>query len=360
MDRIWIDILTPKQALFFKPLIDRLDETGHQMLITTREYPQATEMIQRLGIPAQKLGRHGGFGLAEKLYADAQRILELIRPVTAFNPSIAVSFVSPTATRVAFGLAIPMICVSDSPHAHAVSRLTIPLTTYLLSPDMIDKAFWLPFGIRKDQIIQYHAFDQMAWIQSFKPSVLVLEELGLSSKRPIVTVRLEEAFAAYLMNRTEQDKSPVIPIVNHLHDNFPDTQIVVLPRYPSQAVMLERVLPESIIIPKHVIDGPSLLFFSTLFIGAGGTMTTEAVLLGVPAISFFEGELEVERWLLKRGMLYRGTTPEEIIGIATKILSEPNKAIEQARRIARSLREEFEDPIAIIFDCIMRVLSKKD
>ena len=49
--KIWLDILTPKQILFFEPMIERL-EKNHSVLCTSRRYSQVTELAK---IRKQKL-----------------------------------------------------------------------------------------------------------------------------------------------------------------------------------------------------------------------------------------------------------------------------------------------------------------
>ncbi len=358
MARIWVDILTPKQARFFQPLISRLEARGDRVWVTTRRYSQATEMINFLGIKAEVYGAHGGGELAEKLRTDTERIVELLNPVAKFAPDLAISFVSPTATRIMFGLGLPMINISDSPHAKAVSKLTIPLSSHLLSPVMIAKKTWVQYGITEDQITQYKAFDQVAWLKSFSPDASVLTQLGLTMADPIITIRVEEAFAAYLRDRADPQRSMVIPVVTALISRFPDAQIVVLPRYQVQVDHLKKCLPSEVRIPESVIDATSLISYSTLFIGAGGTMTIEAVLLGVPAISFFVGKLDVESWLTKKGMLYHADSSSEVIDQANNILAKSDQVREDAQKAATKLMASFEDPITAIISVIDRTLAK--
>jgi hypothetical protein len=56
--------------------------------------------------------------------------------------------------------------------------------------------------------------------------------------------------------------------------------------------------------------------FADLAIGAGGTMTREAALLGVPTFSVFGGECAaVDDWLEREGKLRRLRRPDEVLPI---------------------------------------------
>ena len=59
--RVWIDISNSPQVLFFRPLVALLEERGHTVEVTTREYAQTLELLELHGIPHEAVGpRHGG------------------------------------------------------------------------------------------------------------------------------------------------------------------------------------------------------------------------------------------------------------------------------------------------------------
>ena len=66
-------------------------------------------------------------------------------------------------------------------------------------------------------------------------------------------------------------------------------QPVVLPRVASQREELARV--PGFVVPEHAIDAQSLIAHADLVISAGGTMNREAVALGTPVYTTFEGRL---------------------------------------------------------------------
>ncbi len=66
-------------------------------------------------------------------------------------------------------------------------------------------------------------------------------------------------------------------------------QSVVLPRTASQRAELAGV--EGFIVPERAIDAQSLIAHADLVISAGGTMNREAVALGTPVYTTFEGRL---------------------------------------------------------------------
>jgi predicted glycosyltransferase len=54
------------------------------------------------------------------------------------------------------------------------------------------------------------------------------------------------------------------------------------------------------------VDGPNLVYWSDLVIGAGGTMTREAAILGTPAYTVYGGRpIAVDNYLIEQGRLER-------------------------------------------------------
>jgi len=214
--KVWIEVLTPKQALFFEPLCRQLKRRGHETLITTRVYREAEQTLRLKKLRFSVVGTHGGGTAFGKLIASAERIAKLGNLIQKWKPAIAVSFSSVEASRVAFGLGIPHVAANDSPHSWMVARLTVPLTTYLCCPWIIGRSVWEKFGGPMKKVMLYKALDPAAWLKRHRPNDSVLRQLGLKKERPIVVFRTEEAFASYLMGRSS-DKEPVVgPIIDEL------------------------------------------------------------------------------------------------------------------------------------------------
>ncbi len=67
------------------------------------------------------------------------------------------------------------------------------------------------------------------------------------------------------------------------------------------------------VIPQHAIDAQSLIAHADLVISAGGTMNREAVALGTPVYTTFEGRLgAVDERLIAEGRLRRLHDPDEL------------------------------------------------
>jgi predicted glycosyltransferase len=90
-----------------------------------------------------------------------------------------------------------------------------------------------------------------------------------------------------------------------------DVQAVVLPRTTAQRDEVRRL--GRFVVPEHAVDAQSLVAYADLVISAGGTMNREAVALGTPVYTTFEGRLgAVDADLLRDGRLRRLTDAAEI------------------------------------------------
>jgi len=345
--RIIIDILTPKQCMFFPKLIEGLGERGHQVFKTTRRYREVIELLKLKGIEAKAIGEHGGKELASKLKASAQRVLELVSVFEDVKPDVAVSFSSPEMARVSYGLKVPHLCINDSPHAEAVARLTVPLSERLLTPKVIPKKAWVKYGIAPEKIVQYNALDPWVWLRDFKPDARVLQDLRLDRTRPILTLRTEETYAAYLLGKT-QERTSIIPLIEDVLKEGGNLQIVALPRYDEQAEALREAFNGRVAVCESVVDGPSLLHYTAVFVGGGGTMNAEAALLGVPTFSCYPDEPSmIEGYLIRKRLVTRELDHRKLVRGILVTLSKAD--LERSRQSARVRRlvKDFEDPVEI-------------
>lgn len=356
--KVWIDILTPKHALFFEPLYRDLLRDGHQLLLTTRTYREAQETLELRRLRFRVVGEHGGATRYGKLLASGRRVVKLAQLIDGWGPDTAVSFSSPEAARVGFGLGIPHVAVNDSPHSWLVARLSIPLSQYVCSPWIIRRHVWLSFGALPNGVFPYRALDAAAWLKRHKPNPAVLKQLSLKRDKPIIVLRTEESFASYLEGKAS-DKAPVIgPVAEEILKLKLDVQIIISTRYGRQAPVLRQKFGNRVRVVDHIIDATSLLYYSTIFIGSGGTMTVEAALLGRPAISCFPGEKPLYiKYLERKGLVKTIQSPREIALSTARTLASEEEREEQEKRGTKLLRE-MEDPVKVISGVVKKTWRK--
>jgi len=320
--------------MFFGPAVTLLHESDHEILCTSRYYREAVELAKVKSLKLKIVGRHGGAERYQKLRESANRIFELAALINKFEPDFAITFSSPEASRVAFGLGIKHIGFNDSPHAEAVSKLTIPLIDHLFSPWVIPISAWLPYGISRTQITQYRAL--------LSASPKSLRELNLDPGKKTVLIRPEETKASYIAdNMLENRIAMVDAVINNFHES---DNIVILCRYEEQIQQFMERYEGRAFILRNVVDGIPLIAASDVFIGAGGTMTSEASLLGTPTISISPIRFYVEKYLVASGLVKRASNSIELVRLTNKMLTDENYKTKQ-RRLAKCIFEKMEDPM---------------
>ncbi len=334
--KIWFDILTPKQYLFFEYFIQKLRKQ-HKILCTSRRYDQVNGIRKFGSINPIIIGKHGGKNSVDKLLASLKRTELLTKKIERNRPDLLISFCSPEASRVAFGLGIPHIAFSDSPHAEAVMRLSLPYAAKLLTPWIIPKSDFEGFGINRKNIISYKAIDAGIIIKNYQKN----KQKKINRKK-IIVIRPEESEAAYITK-----KSKTIKIIKKIVDKFPEEQKIVLSRYKGQTENLRKIFGSDICLFSKPVNGKELLNNTDCFIGSGGTMTAEAGLLGIPTISLNAVPNRIEDFLVKKRIIVRSENPEKISKEVYQSLNNL-QIIKKRKENARKIVTTFEDPYQVL------------
>ena len=310
-------------------------QKNHQVILTSRNYREVTQLSKLQKLNLKFVGKHGGVEKFDKLEASTNRINQISKIIQNQSPDVVVSFCSPEASRVAYGLGIKHIAFSDSPHAEAVMRLSVPLVQKLLIPWIIPKNEFVKFGIDKKNILQYKAIDASIIAKRILDKKIKIP--SKNTKRKTILIRVEEDQAAYSSKNTKK----TIMIIKNIIKEFSNENILVLGRYSSQIRFLKRTFGEKIKIPNKVIDGKMLLSSVDVFVGSGGTMTAESALLGIPTISYNAVPNFIESYLVKNKLVKRETNPKQLVRSIRKFINSSN--IEHKKRAKKALNS-MEDP----------------
>ena len=332
---IWIDVLTPKQYHFFEHFFHKLKHK-HKILVTSRNYHQLDNITKFGNMQVKLVGKHGGSKTSDKLNASNNRTKLLVKIIQKFSPELVISFCSPEASRIAFGLGIKHIAFSDSPHAKAVMKMSLPLVQKLMTPWIIPKKEFTKFGINEKNIIHYKAIDASI----IAKRKIVNATPKISHNKKIILVRIEETEAAY----APKDKKKFVKILGFIIKKCPDAKIIVLTRYKWQNDFLKQKFGNEIKIIKNLVDGKSILLQSDVFVGSGGTMTAESALLGVPTISYSAIPNIVENFLSKEKLLIKSRNPQTVAKSTSQLLNISNSERTKIRNHAKKIQKSMEDP----------------
>jgi predicted glycosyltransferase len=157
------------------------------------------------------------------------------------------------------------------------------------------------YGARR-KLKTFEGLKEEYYLADFEPDPRVLDELRLDRARAIVVVRPPPVVSLY--HRFDNDLFAVV--LDRLRRAAADDGIqpVVLPRVDAQRDELGRLA--GLVVPAGAIDAPSLIAHADLVISAGGTMNREAVALGTPVFTTFEGRMgAVDESLIASGRLHK-------------------------------------------------------
>ncbi len=318
--RVWLDALTPKQLLFLAAIGEELLRAGHEVLLTTRRYEELDALEGRLGLETVKVGSHGGDSLEGKLEASLNRAVELYRVVRGFAPEVALTTASPEAARISYGLKVPLLVFNDSPHSVAVAKLVVPFARRLYSPWLIRKSDWLAAGVMPEGFSKYRSIDPVAWLlrRHMWPRKEPWEDA-----RGAVVIRAGE-FKAYYYGGGEAEAFELARSLSR------DYEVVVLSRYSKGEHGNVRVIGPGFF-------GPNVLEGALAFVGFGGTMSQEALLMGVPTVSAYPGGYRVELELARRGLILKAGNLEEAIDLVHRAIEGSRELRERAAAFGRGL-----------------------
>jgi uncharacterized protein len=302
--RVWVDLTNSPHVLVLRPLIELMRADGHEVEVTARDFAQTLELCERFGIDHTAVGRHRGGRVASKALGLASRSLALAHWARGRRFDVALGHGSNDVSVAAGLLRVPSATSFDYEWATAQHQINCRLARAVVVPDAIPPERLERYGAR-GKIHAYPGLKEEYYLADFEPDPAVLEELGLERARPLVVVRTPPEVSLY--HRFEN------PLFRGVLDRLAasEAQTVVLPRTDAQRAELAG--RGSFVVPRQAIDAQSLVAYADLVISAGGTMNREAVALGTPVFTTFEGRLgAVDEALLQEGRLRKLDDPGQI------------------------------------------------
>jgi hypothetical protein len=300
---VWVDLTNSPHVLVLAPVIRRLRAAGHHVEVTARDFAQTLALCERLGIDQVTIGRHRGGRVSAKALGLAERSAQMIRFARGRRFDLAIGHGSNDISVAAALLRIPASTMFDYEWATVQHSINCRLAEVVVVPDVIPPERLHRYGA-DGKIRSYPGLKEEYYLTDFEPDQAVLGQLGLDPSAPIAVVRTPPAVSLY--HRFEND------LFAQVLDKLRGSQTVVLPRTEAQREELERA--GGWLVPEQAIDAQSLIFYADLVVSAGGTMNREAVALGTPVFTVFEGRPgAVDEELIRSGRLLRLQAADEVV-----------------------------------------------
>jgi predicted glycosyltransferase len=323
--RVWVDLTNSPHVLVMRPVIRALEADGHEVEVTARDFAQTLELCDRFGLAHTAVGRHRGGRRGSKALGLASRSAALARWARGRRFDAALGHGSNDVTVAARLLRVPSATAFDYEWATVQHTVNCRLARNVVVPEAIPPERLERYGAR-GKLRRYAGLKEEYYLADFQPDDAVLGELGLDAASPIAVVRTPPDVSLY-----HRFENPLFKgVLERLRDR---AQTVVLPRTPEQRE--EVVSAGGFVVPERAVDAQSLVWHADVVVSAGGTMNREAVALGTPVFTTFEGRLgAVDERLMAEGRLRKLSSPDEIV-VAKRAPSLQDRVRRDPRELAQ-------------------------
>lgn len=287
--RIWFELTNSPHINLFAALIRDL-EREHEVVITCRALANTVDLLELHGFPYQIVGRHYGGRLTAKLLGFPVRVGQLCRCLAGRGIDVAVSqssFHSPVAARL---LGLRSIYLNDNEHALGNVPAFLCAGTIMvpefMGPDKLRRQ-----GARARKVLRYPGVKEGIYLWQLAAGLA----RPPARARPVVYCRPEPSSAQYYKGGRDVLDELLLGMKEHV-------ELVLLPRGQEQARHYRHARFAGVRVQDGARDIAEIAPDCDLFIGAGGTMTREMAVLGIPTISVYrDALLDVDRHLIAAG-----------------------------------------------------------
>jgi len=297
--RVWVDCTAAAHPLVLRPIIEQLQARGDEVFITAREYGQTLGILERLGLPYEAVGSHGGASAFGKGRALAGRSARLARVIWGRRPDLAIAHGSVDLAMVSALFRIPSVQMQDYEFAGVQRQISFRVARRVLVPETIPLDRLRRIGAKEKKLVRYPGLKEEYYLYDFTPDEGIIDDLGLDRSKVITVVRPPPETSEY-----HERNDLYAATVRRLAAADGEAQAVIIPRTREQADAARALGAPNLLIPEQAIDAQSLIACADLVVSAGGTMNREAVALGTPVYTTFSGKMGgVDEVLIHEGRL---------------------------------------------------------
>lgn len=264
-----IDLQHPAHLHFFRNLVIRLKEEGHEVLLTGRDKDILKQLSKDCGFQVTIFGnaRKGLSNLGRELVYRQLRLYKIIRK---FRPDAIMAIAGTYISIVGKLMRIPTYVFYDTEHATLSNLLAYPFATCIYVPKCYkNKIRW--------NHVRYDGYHELAYLHPkyYQPNPNVLKEIGIEPEERYSIVRFVGWGAAHDVGHKGLTIENKIAVVEELK------------KYGKVLISSESRLPERLEPYKLHINVSKIhhvMHYAALVFAESATMVSEAAVMGVPAV----------------------------------------------------------------------------
>lgn len=288
-----IDIGHPGHVHLLHGVAEEMKQRGHKVFYSVRDIPVAKRLMEHYGMnPWIDLGgkKDSLFGKAQTVLHQDLQLLHFVRHNhidLGLSSGLVLSHVSKLTSMKAF-----MFDDDDDEAEPLIVKYGHPMTDVVFTPDCIRR--------KTKQAVYYAGTHELAYLHPhrFSPDPSVLQHAGLQEGERFFIMRFVALKGHHDVGQqglTLEQKKALVELLK------PYGRVIIT----SERAVEEEFEPYRLPVPPEEIH--SLMAYSAMFLGDSQTMTSEAAVLGVPALkcNTFAGRLSVPNMLEdKYGLCY--------------------------------------------------------
>ncbi|MCX6583690.1 MAG: DUF354 domain-containing protein [Candidatus Aminicenantes bacterium] len=264
-----IDLQHPAHLHFFRNVIPRLKNQGHNVLITGRDKDILVELAHSYDIPVMVFGRarKGVIHLGMELIYRQWRLFKLIRE---FKPDVMMAVAGTYISLLGKLRRIPTYIFYDTETAAISNFLAYPFADCIFVPQCYRKKIrW--------RHVRYNGYHELAYLHPnyFKPDPTIPAKVGVKPGEIYTLVRFVGWSSGHDIGRSGLSTPNKIRAIRELE------------KYGRVFITSEGGLPpelEKYKLKLEVTDIHSLMAHAALIFGESATMVSEGAVLGVPGV----------------------------------------------------------------------------
>ncbi len=266
--RILIDILHPAHVHFFRNFHAEMTARGHELCVTARAKDRSLDLLDRFGVPYRRLSeQRSGAAMAVEFVQRTRRLLRLMRH---FRPDVMTGIMGPSIALAGAARRVPAVVFYDTEFARQTNWFVYPLAHSVCTPDCYQ-------GRVRGTHLTYPGYHELAYLHPnrFHADPSKLEPFGVTLDEPFSIVR----FVSWQAVHDRRERGLTSDQKRHLVD--------LLQRDGRVLVSSEAPLPPDLAqleMRGPVEDIHHLMAHAQLVVGESATMSSEAAVLGVPAV----------------------------------------------------------------------------